>query len=63
MEAEASAEDGGALIPAYVHDFRGFRDGGGQIQHTRTSLRNLLQKMNWQRWKTAKKNLETRKPA
>jgi hypothetical protein len=38
-------EEDGALIHEYVQGFRGFQDGGGQIQHTHISLQRLRHKM------------------
>ena len=42
-------DEGGAQIQEYVEGILGFRDGGGQIQHTRIRLQRLHQRMNLQR--------------
>ena len=42
--AEVMAE--GGLIYEHVQGFRGFQDGGGQIQNIQISLQLLIHKMN-----------------
>jgi hypothetical protein len=43
--AAEAMEEVGAVIREYVQGFRGFRDGGGQTQHTHISLQRLRHKM------------------